>query len=834
MREGEYMGDVISYVLSALTDPINLLAMAAGVAGGIVVGALPGLTATMALALMLPFTFSLEAITALIALGGIYIGAIYGGSISAILINTPGTPSSIATTFDGFPLTQRGKAEHALVSAAFSSGVGGILGGFALLFISPVLVKLALSFGPPEYFWVAMFGLTIIATLASSSLLKGFLGGSVGLLLSTVGIAPIGGESRYTFGFATLQGGVDLTVALIGLFCIPEVIRMVEQIAVTHGKMSYRPQKGVASETIRALLRKPLLFIRSSLIGIVVGIIPGAGGNVASLLSYDMTVRFAKDKASFGCGNIEGVAASEAGNNAEVGGSLVPLLSLGIPGAAPAAVLLGALTMQGIRPGPDLFSTNAALVYTFSWAFIIANVLMFVFAFFGAKFVARAIAIPTYYLAPLIICLTVVGSYALRNYFFDVAAMLVLGIVGYVLKRFGFDPGPIVLGLILGPIAEVGLVQSMLTGQAQGSIWLVFFTRPLSLALIALCLFSLAWPFVTRRRERRRQRSLGRPSRELFQEPSQEPSREPLQEPSQEPLQKLSQGNSKGNSQETLQGQPSSPSPDGQQMPRAAYEQVIQATQAVQRTHPGEHRQLTVAMQPEVLARQAEAMEDGEPKPPASAAISVSSTGERQWRVNRHSVLAVILLVIYGTAVWHTFSLHVTSAVFPRTVALIALGLSLLYFTKSVRFPVREPSLPRSEWRRVLTSMCHMAVFAALLWAVGFLFASVSFLMFFAGYLQRAHQRGNGRRAVQPRLLRMLQSKTEHRPTMRPYARQVPAMRRRLVQLRTMRWRTMQLRTVYTALFAVLVSGTLYVVFRFIFFVPLPTGALFEALGMIR
>ncbi|WP_074011122.1 tripartite tricarboxylate transporter permease [Numidum massiliense] len=778
------MGDVISYVLSALTDPINLLAMTAGVAGGIVVGALPGLTATMALALMLPFTFSLEAITALIALGGIYIGAIYGGSISAILINTPGTPSSIATTFDGFPLTQRGKAEHALVSAAFSSGVGGILGGFALLFISPVLVKLALSFGPPEYFWVAMFGLTIIANLASSSLLKGFLGGSVGLLLSTVGIAPIGGESRYTFGFATLQGGVDLTVALIGLFCIPEVIRMVEQIAVTHGKMSYRPQKGVASETIRALLRKPLLFIRSSLIGIVVGIIPGAGGNVASLLSYDMTVRFAKDKASFGCGNIEGVAASEAGNNAEVGGSLVPLLSLGIPGAAPAAVLLGALTMQGIRPGPDLFSTNAALVYTFSWAFIIANVLMFVFAFFGAKVVARAIAIPTYYLAPLIICLTVVGSYALRNYFFDVAAMLVLGIVGYVLKRFGFDPGPIVLGLILGPIAEVGLVQSMLTGQAQGSIWLVFFTRPLSLALIALCFFSLAWPVMTRRRERRRQLS--------------------------------------------------SPSPDEQQMPRAAYEQVIQATEAVQRTHPGEHRQLTVAMQPEVLARQAEAMEDGEPKPPASAAISVSSTGERQWRVNRHSVLAVILLVIYGTAVWHTFSLHVTSAVFPRTVALIALGLSLLYFTKSVRFPVREPSLLRSEWRRVLTSMCHMAVFAALLWAVGFLFASVSFLMFFAGYLQRAHQRGNGRRAVQPRLLRMLQSKTEHRPTMQPYTRQVPAMRRRLVQFRTMRWRTMQLRTVYTALFAVLVSGTLYVVFRFIFFVPLPTGALFEALGMIR
>jgi len=472
--------------------------MVLGVAGGIIVGALPGLTATMALALMLPFTFSMNPETALIMLGGIYIGAIYGGSISAILINTPGTPSSIATTFDGYPLTRKGKAEHALVTAAFSSGVGGVLGGFALLFLSPLLADLALKFGPPEYFWIAIFGLTIVATLSTGSMLKGFIGGAFGLLLSTIGIAPIGGESRFTFGFAPLQGGLDLTVVLIGLFCIPEVIAMVEKSGSAGDKPSYRRVKGVARKVIAQLIKKPVLYLRSSVIGIITGIIPGAGGNVASLLSYDMTVRFSKEKHSFGKGNLEGVAASESGNNAEVGGSLVPLLSLGIPGAPPAAVLLGALMIQGITPGPDLYTNYPKLVYTFIWAFILANVMMFVLAFFGSRYVAHIINLPTYYLAPLIVFFTVVGSYAIRNSLLDVSMMVGFGILGYLAKRVGFDPGPIVLGLILGPIAETGLSQTMLMGQAQGSIWSVFFTRPISLVLILLCVASLLWPIVSR------------------------------------------------------------------------------------------------------------------------------------------------------------------------------------------------------------------------------------------------------------------------------------------------------------------------------------------------
>ncbi len=492
------MLDVLPEIVISLTQPTNILLMIAGVAGGIVIGALPGLTATMALALMLPFTFTMEADAALITLGGIYIGAIYGGCIAAILINTPGTPSSIATTFDGYPLTLKGKAEHALVTAAFSSSLGGVLGGLALLFITPLLASLALKFGPPEYFWVSVFGLTIIATLSSGSLLKGLLGGTLGLLLSTIGIAPIGGESRFTFGFPPLQAGIDLIVVLIGLFCIPEVIGMIEQKGGARDRASYTPKKGVALAVIKELIRKPILYLRSSVIGIAVGIIPGAGGNIASLLSYDMAVRFSKDKQSFGKGNIEGVAASESGNNAEVGGSLVPLLSLGIPGAAPAAVLLGALMMQGIRPGPDLFTTSPGLVYTFCWAFIVANIVMFVLGFYGSRYVAQVINMATFYLAPLIVFLTAIGSYAIRNNMLDVAMMIGFGILGYILKKAGFEPGPIVLGLILGPIAETGLSQSMLMGQAQGSIWSLFFSRPISVTLILLCLFSLMWPLLSR------------------------------------------------------------------------------------------------------------------------------------------------------------------------------------------------------------------------------------------------------------------------------------------------------------------------------------------------
>jgi len=485
----------------------NFMLMTLGVAVGIVVGALPGLTATMALAVLVPFTFIMDPATGLMTLGGIYVGAIYGGCISAILINTPGTPSAIATTFDGYPLAQKGKGEHALVAAAFSSGVGGVIGALVLIFLAPLLVEVALKFGPPEYFWLAIFGLTIISTLAAKSILKGLIGGALGLLVSTVGLAPIGGEMRYTFGFYQLQGGIELIVALIGFFCIPEILNMIADKKIGSGQVGkLQSRTGVAGSVMMALIKQPVLLIRSAIIGAFVGIVPGAGGNVAGLVSYNEAVRWSKDSEKFGTGMLEGVAASEAANNSEVGGSLVPLLTLGIPGAPPAAVIMGALLLHGLRPGPDLFIQHGAITYTFLLSLVVANVVMFVLGFFGAKHIARMINLPANYLAPLIAFMTVIGSYAIRNNMLDVVIMVTMGLAGYILRRLDFHPGPIVLGMILGPIAEKGLVQSLMLARSQESIAVVFFTRPISLVLIILCIISAAWPVVAGFRKKHSER----------------------------------------------------------------------------------------------------------------------------------------------------------------------------------------------------------------------------------------------------------------------------------------------------------------------------------------
>ncbi|MFZ5632154.1 MAG: tripartite tricarboxylate transporter permease [Bacillota bacterium] len=496
------MAENLLAALNNIFNPLSFLLMTLGIAGGIIVGALPGLTATMALALLVPFTFTMDAGVSLMVLGGVYVGAMYGGSISAILVNTPGTPSSIATTFDGYPLTKKGMAEHALVTSAFSSGVGGVFGALVLLFLSPPLAAAALKFGPPEYFWLAVFGLTIIATLSSGSMLKGLIGGAFGLLLSTVGISPIGGDMRFTFGFYQLQAGLELIVVLIGFFCLPEVLVMIEKKISSHDVATFKPKKGVAKQVIKELIKKPGLLLRSSAIGTAVGIIPGAGGNIASLMAYNEAVRFSKEKEKFGTGIIDGVAASESSNNAEVGGSLVPLLTLGIPGAAPAAVMLGALMIQGMRPGPELYTTYGAITYTFLFSFVLANIVMFVLGFYGSRYVARFINLPTSLLAPLVVFLTVIGSYAIRNNMLDVGVMVFFGLIGYITKKTGFHPGPIVLGLILGPIAENGLVQSMLMGKATGSMFQVFFTRPISIVLILFCLLSVVLPVISAIRNR--------------------------------------------------------------------------------------------------------------------------------------------------------------------------------------------------------------------------------------------------------------------------------------------------------------------------------------------
>lgn len=485
--------------LATTLMPENILFLFIGVFTGIIFGALPGLTATMGLALLVPFTFTMSPASGLIMLAGIYVGSMYGDAIPAILINTPGTPAAIATTFDGFPLSQKGMAQHGLVSAAFSSSYGSIIANIVLITAAPPLALFSLKFGPPEYFWLGIFGLTIIASLSSGSMIKSFLAGTVGLLLSAVGMAPIGGDVRLTFGQHELQAGIELIVALIGFFCLPEILSSVigkRRAAYTDKPVS--PKLGVIGEVILQLIKKPALMLRSAFIGTIIGFAPGAGGNIASMVSYNEAKRWDKNPDEYGNGTIKGVAASEAANSAMAPGSLIPLLTLGIPGSPPAAVILGALMLHGMRPGAELFSSYADITYSFMMALLVAAFFVTIIGSFGSYVFARIINIPSRYLAPGIIFMTVLGSYAIRNNMLDVWVMFIFGIIGFISSKLKFHPAPIVLGLILGPFIEEGLVQSMLAGKASGSILMYMVFRPISLVLITFSLLSLAWPFYAR------------------------------------------------------------------------------------------------------------------------------------------------------------------------------------------------------------------------------------------------------------------------------------------------------------------------------------------------
>ena len=497
------MSEFFLLSLARLLQPASLGLAVLGVTAGIIVGALPGLTAALAIALLVPFTFTMDAAHGLILMGAIYCGAIYGGSFSAILINTPGTPSAIATTFDGYPMARRGESYRAITGATVASVLGGLVGVAFLVFLSPPLARLSLRFGPPEYFWLTAFGLTIIATLASRNVIKGLIGGAFGLMLSSIGIAPIEGSVRYAFGTLSLQGGISLIPALIGLFCVPEVLGMIEHRADRHVAIPYRRQRNVVIRVLVWVFRRPLVFLRSSIIGTVVGIVPGAGGNIASLVAYNETVRASKNPDRFGKGHIDGVIAAESANNAAVSGALIPLLTLGIPGAPPAAVLLGALLLQGMRPGTELFTVHGVVTYTFILSLILSNLLILPLGILSGKFVSRLITnIPVAILSPLIFFLSVIGSFAINNNMFDVYVMFIFGIFGYVARKLRFDAGPIVLGMILGSICEQGLVQAILMGRAQGSLFRMFFTRPISMVLILMTGVSIAWPFIAPRLKR--------------------------------------------------------------------------------------------------------------------------------------------------------------------------------------------------------------------------------------------------------------------------------------------------------------------------------------------
>ena len=494
--------EIFSYLIDALT-PFNIMLALGGVILGTIIGALPGLSATMAVAVLVPFTFTMSPASGMIALGAIYTGAIYGGAFAAILVNTPGTPSAIATTFDGFPMAKRGDGGLAISIATIASVIGGVVGAISLLLLAPPLANVALAFGPTEYFWLAIFGLSLIAALSVGNTIKGLIGACIGLFLSTIGVAVVGGDVRYTFDSQMLMGGIDLTSAIIGLYCIPILLDLV---ATKNPHLNAVDTSGLRlNESFSLVWKRKFNAIRSSIIGTVIGILPGAGGSIAGLVSYSEARRASKSPQKFGHGEPDGVIATESANNATVGGGFIPTLVLGIPGTPPDAIILGALLVHGIKIGPTLFSDQSGIVYTFIWGLLIATILMLPTGLLVGRYAFRAVVnIPKALLAPTIALLIVIGSFAIHSSEEDTQMMLFLGLLSWLFSRAGFSPSPIVLGLVLGMIAEQGFVQTYLIGNSSGQLIEMFFGRPISIGIIFATMISLLYPIFAEWRAKKR------------------------------------------------------------------------------------------------------------------------------------------------------------------------------------------------------------------------------------------------------------------------------------------------------------------------------------------
>ena len=468
--------------------PINILAITAGTFIGLLVGAMPGLSATMAIAILVPTTFALPPETGISMLAALYLSAMYGGSIAAILIRTPGTPAAAATVLDGYPMAQQGLAGRALSISLGASFFGGLFSSIALLTVTPILGKIAIEFGPVELAAVAVLGMTIIASLSQESTVKGLLAGSAGLMLSTVGMDPVSGSPRFTFGIIELFSGIPFTVALIGLFSIHQVLRLIEN------DLGDNTKAGILSDPVRprwSVLRRlmPTIY-RSSAIGIFTGLIPGTGGDTACWFAYNEAKRFAPadELEKFGKGSDYGVAAPESANNAVAGGALIPTISLGIPGSSSTAVLLGGLMAHGIMPGPSLMIEHAKVAYTLIWALFFANFTMFILGIYVTRLAVHVTKVPPKVMATAITVFCVIGAFAINNSFFDVYLMLGFGILGYIMDKLKVPVAPLVVGLILGQMLDVSLHQSLLI---SGGSWMVFFQEPISLTLLCIALLSL-------------------------------------------------------------------------------------------------------------------------------------------------------------------------------------------------------------------------------------------------------------------------------------------------------------------------------------------------------
>ncbi len=476
--------------LSNIFSFYNIIVLLLGVMGGLILGALPGVSPTLSVALLVPFTFHMDPSSGLILLGSVYMASVAGGAISAILINVPGAPANIATMLDGYPMAKSGRAQEALYTCFISSFLGGVIGMIVMILLTFPLAEFALKFRSAEIFWVAILGLTVVAGLGSGSIFKALLGGAFGVLLSAVGPNPTTGEFRFIF-HEVLTGGIHIIAALIGLFAIPQVFALIESFGGKVATFSTRAEKGLLKKTFIKNIKMFRVQSIGAIVGSIIGLIPGVGGQVAGIVAYDQAKKLSKNPQDYGTGIPEGVAAAESANNAMVGPSLVPLLTLSIPGSPTAAVLLGGLLIHGIFPGPDLFMLQGDIVHTFIGSLLLAQFVMLVFGLFLSRHSNWVMKVPALYMSASIIVLAIFGTFSINNNFNDVIVMFAIGLFMYVGSKFGFSPAPVVMGLILGSIAENSFLKGILLAAAGDGMLKYFFTGWINITIISLSILSV-------------------------------------------------------------------------------------------------------------------------------------------------------------------------------------------------------------------------------------------------------------------------------------------------------------------------------------------------------
>jgi putative tricarboxylic transport membrane protein len=487
---------------AAVLEPRTLGGLSAGVAAGIIGGAIPGVTITMTIILVLPFTFGMDTLQGIATMVGVYVGGSAGGLISACLLGIPGTPSAIATTFDGFPMARKGEPGRAVWLGIWASVFGGLIAGVFLVVGATQLALLALQFGPWEFFSLFILTLSIVSSLSEESLLKGLLASVVGLLVTTVGSDPVMGVPRFTFGTDLLRSGFPFLPVLVGVYAFSQIMLDLEQARGQSGLETRQRFNLKVSHlaVIREIFRQPFNLIRSSLLGLWIGILPAVGGSAANILAYDQAKKMSRTPERFGSGHSEGIIASESSNNANVGGSLITMMAFGIPGDAVTAVMLGALIIHGIQPGPLFVTTHTQIAYGLFAAYFIAHPLMVLIEGFSLRYILKIVNVPQYCLMPVILVLCGLGAFALNNLLADVWTLFFFGIVGYLMVKTGFPLAPLILGVILGEQIEQNLIRAIMTDRNLA----LFFTRPISGLFLALSLLSFGIGIYQARRHKRR------------------------------------------------------------------------------------------------------------------------------------------------------------------------------------------------------------------------------------------------------------------------------------------------------------------------------------------